>query len=115
MLLRRLIQAVREPSSEFSSRTDTGHVLLDTVLDGDRYQLVRRPADSAASIDVLTPREKEISRMVALGYPNKTIAAVLEISAWTVSAHLRHAFAKLGVASRAALVAKMMGTDGLVG
>jgi len=45
--------------------------------------------------------------MVARGYPNKTIASVLDISAWTVSTHLRRIFAKLGVSSRAAMVAEL--------
>ena len=56
----------------------------------------------------LTPREQEIVRMVAKGYPNKTIAGVLNISCWTVDTHLRRTFAKLGVASRAAMVARIM-------
>jgi DNA-binding CsgD family transcriptional regulator len=46
--------------------------------------------------------------MVARGYPNKTIAAVLDISTWTVGTHLRRIFAKLGVTSRAAMVARIM-------
>jgi DNA-binding CsgD family transcriptional regulator len=46
--------------------------------------------------------------MVAKGYPNKTIAAVLEISSWTVGTHLRHIFGKLHVSSRAAMVALMI-------
>ena len=46
--------------------------------------------------------------MVAKGYPNKTIAAVLEISSWTVGTHMRRIFAKLHVSSRAAMVAKMI-------
>jgi hypothetical protein len=46
--------------------------------------------------------------MVAKGYPNKTIAGVLNISAWTVCTHLRRTFAKLGVTSRAAMVARLM-------
>jgi DNA-binding CsgD family transcriptional regulator len=57
---------------------------------------------------VLSPREQEIARMVAKGYPNKMIAAVLEISTWTVSSHLRRIFAKFGVASRAAMVARLL-------
>jgi hypothetical protein len=43
------------------------------------------------------------SIMVAKGYPNKTIAAVLEISSWTVCTHMRRIFAKLSVGSRAAI------------
>ena len=46
--------------------------------------------------------------MVAKGYPNKAIAAVLEISLWTVGTHLRHVFVKLHVSSRAAMVARMI-------
>jgi len=55
----------------------------------------------------LSPREQEIVRLVAEGHPNKIIAAELDISAWTVGTHLRRIFAKLGVASRAAMVARM--------
>ena len=42
------------------------------------------------------------------GYPNKTIAAVLEISTWTIGTHLRRMFAKFGVNSRAAMVAQLI-------
>ena len=49
--------------------------------------------------------------MVAKGYANKTIAAVLDISCWTVGTHLRRIFAKLGVGSRAAMVAKLLQED----
>jgi DNA-binding CsgD family transcriptional regulator len=45
--------------------------------------------------------------MIARGLPNKTIAAVLEISTWTVGTYLRRIFAKLHVTSRAAMVAKL--------
>jgi hypothetical protein len=48
--------------------------------------------------------------MVARGYPNKTIAAVLEINSWAVGTHLRRIFAKLHVSSRAAMVARMIET-----
>jgi DNA-binding CsgD family transcriptional regulator len=46
--------------------------------------------------------------MVAEGYPTKTIAAVLDISSWTVTTYLRRIFAKLDVRSRAAMVAKAL-------
>ena len=45
--------------------------------------------------------------MVTEGYPNKTIAAALDISSWTVCTHLRRVFAKLGGGSRAAMVARL--------
>ena len=73
-----------------------------------RCVLVRRPPDPDRADVVLSPREREIARMVAKGYPNKVIARVLEISSWTVSTHLRRIFAKLGVSSRAAMVAHLL-------
>jgi DNA-binding CsgD family transcriptional regulator len=52
-------------------------------------------------------------RMVAKGHPNKVIADVLNISSWTVCTHLRRIFAKLGVGSRAAMVAQLLESGGL--
>jgi DNA-binding CsgD family transcriptional regulator len=90
-------------------------VLLDVEVDGARYQLLRSvtpPATPEPALPPhhagLSPREQEIVRMVALGHPNKTIAAVLEISCWTVGTYLRRIFAKLNVGSRAAMVARVM-------
>jgi DNA-binding CsgD family transcriptional regulator len=85
----------------------TERVLVEIADDGIRCVVMRTgPAKTAAPI--LSPRETEIARMIAQGYPNKTIAAVLEISTWTVGTYLRRMFAKLGVTSRAAMVAKLM-------
>ncbi len=53
--------------------------------------------------------------MVAKGHPNKVIADVLNISSWTVCTHLRRIFAKLGVGSRAAMVARMLEIGPLTG
>ena len=53
----------------------------------------------------LSPRECEIARLVGRDLTNKEISAVLEISIWTVATHLRRIFAKLGVHSKAAMVA----------
>lgn len=90
-------------------------VLLDTRIEGVRCMLVRlelQPLSEGAATHhapvMLSPREEEIARMVAAGYPNKTIAAVLDISSWTVGTHLRRVFAKLGVGSRAAMVARLL-------
>jgi DNA-binding CsgD family transcriptional regulator len=87
---------------------DDKRIVLDITVDGHRYILVRQKAASTGGFDHLSPREQEIARMIAKGYPNKTIAAVLDISAWTVCTHLRRIFAKLGVCSRAAMVARLL-------
>lgn len=83
----------------------SGEVLVDCEVDGVRCVLARTSQSPAAR---LSPRELEVARMVAKGYPNKIIASVLEISVWTVSTHLRRLFAKLGVTSRAAMVTTML-------
>lgn len=85
------------------SPEDSGEVLIDCEVDGVRCVLARTRSAAAESVH-LSPRELEVARMIAKGYPNKIIASVLEISVWTVSTHLRRIFAKLGVTSRAAMV-----------
>jgi DNA-binding CsgD family transcriptional regulator len=82
-------------------------ILVDTQVDGARYLLVRMPKLNKHRVQ-LSPREHEIVRMVAKGHPNKVIADVLNISSWTVCTHLRRIFAKMGVASRAAMVAQLI-------
>jgi two-component system nitrate/nitrite response regulator NarL len=81
-------------------------VLFDTEVDGARYLIVRMPKANSCRAQ-LSPREQEIVRMVAKGHPNKVIADVLNISSWTMCTHLRRIFAKLGVGSRAAMVAQL--------
>ena len=56
----------------------------------------------------LSPRELEIARMIARGYPNKIIAAELDISQWTVGTHIRRIFSKTGAGSRAEMVATLI-------
>jgi DNA-binding CsgD family transcriptional regulator len=57
----------------------------------------------------LSPRELQIARLVADGATNRAIATSLDISLWTVSTHMRRIFAKLGVCSRAEMVAQFFG------
>jgi DNA-binding CsgD family transcriptional regulator len=55
----------------------------------------------------LTAREQEITRGVSRGLSNQEIAADLFLSPHTVRDHLKAIFAKVGVASRGELVAKL--------
>jgi NarL family two-component system response regulator LiaR len=52
---------------------------------------------------VLTPREKEVATLAALGLTNEEIAQELGISVKTVKAHLSLIFQKLGVKRRSEL------------
>jgi DNA-binding CsgD family transcriptional regulator len=74
---------------------------------GYRCMVVRVPETGSSEAHGLSPREQEIARMVAQGHANKTIAAVLDISVWTVGTYLRKIFLKMGVNSRAAMVARL--------
>lgn len=51
----------------------------------------------------LTPREREVAALVALGYTNREVAEALGISPATVAVHLRSILRELGVRSRAAV------------
>jgi DNA-binding CsgD family transcriptional regulator len=110
-LVRRLVgDIVGEDRQEERRTTRADLVILDVEVDGVRCLLLRIPEAQAP----LSPREHEIARMVAKGYPNKTIATVLDISTWTVASHLRRVFSKLGVSSRAAMVARLLEDGSMV-
>ena len=90
----------------FTSHDGAERVVLDVQLESDRYVLIRAP-QAEQKAPSLSPREKEIVRMVAQGYQNKVIAAEFNISLWTVCTHMRRVFAKIGVTSRASMVAEL--------
>jgi len=63
----------------------------------------------------LTKREREVAELVAQGQSNREIAANLVISVRTAEAHVEHILAKLGLTSRAqviALLAQRSGSSG---
>lgn len=107
ILVQQLVERIEEHGADPGADPEES-VMLDIQVGGVRCTLVRRPPEPARPESALSPREREIARMVAKGYPNKVIARVLEISSWTVSTHLRRIFAKIGVSSRAAMVAHLL-------
>jgi DNA-binding CsgD family transcriptional regulator/tetratricopeptide (TPR) repeat protein len=66
-------------------------------------RVTRRGRAVTAGVAGLTGRELQVARLVTAGKTNREIAAELFLSEKTVETHLYHAFAKLGVSSRAAL------------
>ncbi|HEX4966860.1 MAG TPA: LuxR C-terminal-related transcriptional regulator [Thermoanaerobaculia bacterium] len=109
-LVRQLIEESGRSGARLETEDDGEAVILDLQVDGVRCVLTRTPLREEVQAEgvALSPREREIARMVAKGYPNKVIARVLEISSWTVSTHLRRIFAKLGVSTRASMVAQLL-------
>ena len=59
----------------------------------------------------LTPAELDVIRVVVAGRTNREAAALLFLSPHTVSSHLRHAYAKLGINSRVELVRVAVAPD----
>ena len=68
----------------------------------------RTGASAKPELDVLTPREQEICRLLAYGHTNVEIAEQLHISNRTVQTHRRNILTKLGLSGRAELVAFAM-------
>ena len=57
----------------------------------------------APSTMLLTPRERDVARLVATGQRNRSIAVSLGISEGTVKMHLHNVYAKMGLESRTQL------------
>lgn len=116
-LVRRLVAGTRllHRSENAGAATVDRKILLDLEVDGIRCVLTRRPTANRQTKLRLTPREREVARMVAMGLTNAAIASKLAVSPWTVSTHLRRIFAKLDVTTRAAMVAVIASaeTEGL--
>ncbi|MDF5708727.1 MAG: helix-turn-helix transcriptional regulator [Nostoc sp. S4] len=110
-----LVIAVESPianSQELTSDTIIGPISFTVVghfeSDGHCYAIVKThniaEGVDPSLINILTGRELQIAALVALGWSNKKVANQLQISEWTVSAHLRRIFIKLKVDSRSAMV-----------
>jgi DNA-binding NarL/FixJ family response regulator len=97
------------------SRSATGARLaraLDAILEGlvvvDEdlaEEALRPPPLSLGAEEELTPREKEVLELLALGLSNREIAGKLGISFHTVKFHVNSILGKLGASSRAEVVA----------
>jgi DNA-binding CsgD family transcriptional regulator len=64
-----------------------------------------RATEAPPGVILLTPREREVLRLLADGMDQREIAERLVISPKTVSTHIQHVLVKLGVHSRAQAVA----------
>ena len=66
------------------------------------------------TLEILTPREREVLASLCQGHCNKRIARHLGISLGTVKIHLHNIYEKLGVGNRATLIVLAI-TSGVVG
>ncbi|MBI5952979.1 MAG: response regulator transcription factor [Chloroflexi bacterium] len=88
---------------------------IHNVLEGRRYlsaaiadevfeMLLNSDVEKVDSLNVLSPREREVLQLVAEGNTNAAIAEKLSLSVRTVESHRAHIMAKLRFGSQAELV-----------
>jgi DNA-binding CsgD family transcriptional regulator len=103
------------PASSEHRREPSLRVAGGFLLDGKRYAILcadaraeALPDEAPKVVNLLTRRELEVAMLVSEGEGNKQVADRLKLSEWTVSTYLRRIYAKLGVRSRAAMVARIV-------
>ena len=96
-------------------REDAAPLSVAAVQVGQRTAIVIDAASAeqtltlGLSVFALTPREREVARLVAAGCSNEAIAAELGIKLHTVKDHVRSTLSKTRCASRARLAACLLG------
>ena len=108
-----VVEAMRLGADGFIPKSLSGAAMvsaLHLVLSGERFvpaMLVENGArshgDAGSAEDLisrLTPRERDILRLLREGLPNKVIASRLDVSEVTVKSHLGNVFRKLNVSNR---------------
>lgn len=86
------VRAMRAGAADFIEKpVDQGHLLKSIekaiALGREQRHAVATTEDAVSRIESLTPREKEVLRLIALGHPNKVIGHQLDISPRTVEVH----------------------------
>lgn len=91
-----------------ASRKAAAGTVRDEMADGESID--DETGDGAAPagpLGCLTPREREVARLVCAGHPNKVVARMLDASPWTIKNHLRAVFEKTGTHNRTELCARL--------
>ena len=87
----------------FLSKGCTPEALIDAIHRVHRGECLLKGFEGDRGQAHLTPREKEVLALIAMGKTNKEIAALLGISPKTVEAHRAHLMGKLGIHTAAGL------------
>jgi len=108
--------AVQSGASAFLHKSRAAAEVVAAIRDVARGKMLITPRTIAtllakrkaieAQLERLTPREKEVLRLMAEGFPSRAIAAELGISYTTVRTHIRGLGSKLAVHSKLEAVVK---------
>jgi FixJ family two-component response regulator len=107
--VRSCVQAMKNGAIDFLQKPVDAGPLLDAIIRavarGRAWREAREKTETAArQLAALTPREREVFSLVALGKPNKRIAAELGTTEKTVKVHRGRVMHKLGADSVVDLV-----------
>jgi FixJ family two-component response regulator len=118
--VRSSVQAMKAGAIDFLEKPVEDGALLDAVIRavarGRAWREARAAREEAAGLlAMLTPREREVFALVALGKPNKRIAAELGTTEKTIKVHRGRVMAKLGAGSVVDLVRLAQRADQMAG
>ena len=110
------VQAMKHGACDFLEKPFKDQALLDAVgravkLGGEAREQALRCEEAQGLLDRLSPREREVARLVAQGLPNKLVGRELDISEKTVHVHRHKVMEKTGVSSAAELTRLMLRAD----
>ena len=110
-----MAQALRAGARGYVHKTETGERLVEALTAVSRHQTYFSPSVSETllqfylgsegeqEVEQLTPRQRQIVKLVAEGNSNKRIAHILKISIKTVETHRSEAMRRIGAKSSADL------------
>lgn len=81
-----------------------GEVFIDRILATTFAQRLSMTRSSRRSSTLLSPREEQVVRLIALGHSNKEIADLMDLSVKTIENYKARAVEKVGLKSRADIV-----------
>jgi FixJ family two-component response regulator len=107
------VEAMKLGARDFIEKPFKDQTLLDAVAMAVRCCVARHEEDFVQRalcerLEKLSPRERQVARLLAEGMPNKAIGQRLEISERTVQVHRLHLMEKLDIHSAAELSQMML-------
>lgn len=81
-----------------------GDMYIDPSMQSTLIEIDEKLNTSQYSVDVLTPREIEVLKLIVSGYTNRQVGEELNISVRTAEAHRANLTEKLGIKNRVELV-----------
>jgi FixJ family two-component response regulator len=112
------VRALKAGAVDFLQKPVPPKVLLERIrnaLEADRQarDVAMEQGEVKVRIAQLTPRERQVMKLLVAGKTSKEIAGDLDLSVRTVEAHRRTVLRKMNVLSAAQLVRAVIGTRGL--